>query len=119
VGLKHDLFPDDFFNFFRQQSHHCGIETRANRKTDRSRDRQQSHHCGIETPRAAGHLPTNFCSNRTIVGLKQGLDFEEIMREVMQQSHHCGIETLQATGGEDTWQRQQSHHCGIETLSRN
>jgi len=27
------------------------------------------------------------------VGLKQGLDFEEIMREVMQQSHHCGIET--------------------------
>ena len=57
---------------------------------------QQSHHCGIETceqKRTDIHEVLQG-SNRTIVGLKLGSGHEGRGKSLRQQSHHCGIETF-------------------------
>jgi len=77
--------------------------------------RQQSHHCGIETRAlrvCQSHTPLR--SNRTIVGLKHGTERKKV-QSTKQQSHHCGIETVPGMEVSSSEGVQQSHHCGIET----
>jgi len=55
-----------------------------------------------------------FCSNRTIVGLKLRVEVFGLIMWSQQQSHHCGIEIFGKASAENLNEKQQSHHCGIE-----
>jgi len=92
VGLKLGYAFAKMYAILKQQSHHCGIETRGIRRMTYTLTPQQSHHCGIETLNRHGHHRP-VCSNRTIVGLKPVLSSIARLATSAQQSHHCGIET--------------------------
>ena len=100
VGLKQQTVKQTRYTCFRQQSHHCGIETGNSPPFCKYFAMQQSHHCGIETNNWQSASARKVkSSNRTIVGLKHRRTSGVAGWWLLQQSHHCGIETGVAEQG--------------------
>ena len=102
----------------RQQSHHCGIETKAQAQSRKAQARSNRTIVGLKPISGSKARGRGVGSNRTIVGLKPYYDcLTPPVAYYRSNRTIVGLKRSHCLHSHSCFCWQQSHHCGIETAN--